>query len=219
MTGIHPVGRLLQQAARGDTPAPDGGWVRESPWRPGVFGIVTFTGHAVICVPADVPDSTLSALHPDGFGGAADPRVIVSLAGAGGWIDSLDVVLAAPGSAGAPRLLVPRPDLTDLPRVRRAVGLRSEVTVFGLPDRDDAVVTVGEGIGRLPELSFEIDACARGAGLGRRLIADARALCSPEETVLAAVAPGNVASLRATLAAGFRPIAGVQLFRRGADDA
>ena len=40
----------------------------------------------------------------------------------------------------------------------------------------------------------------------------ARALLEPGELVFAQIAPGNVASLRAALAAGFRPVAAEILF-------
>lgn len=216
MSELPAIGRILQRAAVGEPPPPDGGWSRESAWTSNVFGVVTFTGHAVFCVPDSVTDAELNALQPDGFGGAADPRVILSLAGTDGWIDSLDVVLAAPGAGGQPRLLVPRPDLAGRPRAQRAAALRTGLRVYGAADHDDAVLTIGAGVGGLPELSFELAPSVRGAGFGRQLIADAQALVQPGETLLVSVAPGNVASLRATLAAGFRPIAGVQLFRPGA---
>ncbi|MBB2894093.1 N-acetyltransferase [Flexivirga oryzae] len=210
---LHPVGRLLERAAAGEPPPADGTWSRERPWSATVYGVLTFTGHAVLCVPDSVTDADLAGLHPDGFGGAADPRLIVALAGQRGWIDSLDLVLSAPGLVGRPQWLVPRPDLADQPRALRAAGLRTATRVFGLADRDDAILTIGNGIGGLRELSFELDPTSRDSGLGRRLIADARHLIVPDEIVLASVAPGNIASMRATLAAGFRPLAGVQLFR------
>jgi len=213
VTETHPLGVLLSDALDGAPPAPDGGWHREKPWHESVFGIVTFTGHAVFCVPSEVDDAELAAMRPDGFGGAADPRVILALAGAGGWIDSLDVVLGARGSGGRPSFLIERPELATHPRAQRAAGLRTAVQVYGEPDHDDAVFVMSRGIGGLPELSFEISPDARGDGLGRRLIADARGLVGPDEPLLVSVTPGNVASLRATLAAGFRPIASVQLFR------
>jgi GNAT superfamily N-acetyltransferase len=218
VTEAHPLGELLIRAAAGAPPAADGGWHREIPWHNSVFGIVTFTGHAVLVVPDDVDDAKLAALEPDGFGGAADPRLVASLAGESGWIDSLDVLLAAPGSVEPARALTRRMDLADRPRARRAASLRTAVEVYGAADHDDAVFTIGRGIGGLPELSFEISPEVRGSGLGRRLITDARSLVKPDETLLVSVAPGNVASLRATLAAGFRPIAGVQLFRPGSPD-
>jgi RimJ/RimL family protein N-acetyltransferase len=41
------------------------------------------------------------------------------------------------------------------------------------------------------------------------------ALAGPHGWIEAAVAPGNAASMRAFLAAGFRPVGIVQLFRSG----
>ena len=54
-----------------------------------------------------------------------------------------------------------------------------------------------------------------GRGVGRSLLADVRGLVGAGEPLLAAVAPGNAASLRALLAAGFVPLGSVQLVRPG----
>ncbi|WP_265446412.1 N-acetyltransferase [Flexivirga meconopsidis] len=210
--GWHPVGRMIRDAFAGRPPSADGSWERQCPWRPGIFGIIAFTGHAVLCVPDDWTDASLRALRPDGYGGAADPRVIVALAGTDGFIDSLDTIFAAPGVGGDARL-EPRSDLAGHPRAKRAADLRDGVQVFGLPGRDSAVVTVARGIGGLPELSFELDETARGRGLGNEMLWAARTLAGPDDVLIASVSPGNVASTRAVLAAGFLPVAGVQLFR------
>ena len=61
-------------------------------------------------------------------------------------------------------------------------------------------------------MSLEIDAAAQGRGLGRRLLLGARSLIPEGDVVFAQVAPGNAASLRAFLAAGFRPIGSEVLF-------
>ena len=77
------------------------------------------------------------------------------------------------------------------------------------------MVTLSRGLGGLLELSFEVDADRRGQGLGRSLLREALALAPLGEPLLAAVAPGNAASLRALLAAGFTPLGSVQLVRPG----
>jgi RimJ/RimL family protein N-acetyltransferase len=59
-------------------------------------------------------------------------------------------------------------------------------------------------------VSIEVDEDARGRGLGRELALAARALA--REPVFAQVSPGNSASLRAFLAAGYRPIGSEVLF-------
>jgi RimJ/RimL family protein N-acetyltransferase len=75
------------------------------------------------------------------------------------------------------------------------------------------LVTLGVGIGGLPELGIEIDPDMRGHGHGRSLVDDARGLVPSGQPVIAAVAPGNAAALRTFLAADFRPVGSVQLVR------
>src|SRR6516165_9162065 len=107
------LAELITAAAAGQFPAADGGWRRVPPWRPGLEAIIAFTGYAVLAVAPDIPDRLLASLGVDGFGTAHDPRLITALAGSGGWIDSLDMLLAGRGSghAGEPPRLVDRPDL------------------------------------------------------------------------------------------------------------
>jgi hypothetical protein len=147
-------------------------------------------------------------LAVDGFGGAHHPRVAVALAGPGGWIDSLDAVLVRFG-AGGPPALVERADLAGHPRAGFATGVRDDVRCFGCPV-GGSVVTIGRGLGGLAEIGVESDG---GAGLGPDLLLDALTLVPADEVVVAAVAPGNARALRAFLAAGFRPVASVQLIK------
>jgi ribosomal protein S18 acetylase RimI-like enzyme len=65
------------------------------------------------------------------------------------------------------------------------------------------------------EFAFEVEPAARHRGLGRRLALAARTFAPQDTAIFAAVAPGNVASVRALLSAGFRPIGGEVLFARG----
>ena len=60
--------------------------------------------------------------------------------------------------------------------------------------------------------SFEVAPAARGRGLGRTLAAMAMLAVPRGERVFLQVAPGNAASLRAALGAGFRPIGAEVLF-------
>ena len=76
MDGVHPIAEVLSKAAGGDFPTVDGGWQRVEPWRPGVEGVVAFTGRAYLAVDDDVSDGTLVSLGPDGFGGASNPRLV-----------------------------------------------------------------------------------------------------------------------------------------------
>ena len=173
--------------------------------------------HVVFAVAPDISDRRIASLGADGFGGAHDPRLIAALAGPAGWIDSLDVLLAGPGTGrpGAPPRLVDRPDLAAHPRARFAAWIRDEPRVLGYPDRSrSALVTVSRGIAGLTEVSFEIEPERRGQGGGARLAADALSVLPEGRLAIAAVAPGNAASVRALLAAGFMPLGSLQLFRR-----
>jgi hypothetical protein len=216
----HPLGVLIAAAASGQFLPVDGAWHRVPPWRPQLEAIVAFTGHAVLAVSDETTDDVLAALGPDGFGGAHDPRLVAALAGPGGWIDSLDVLLARRGTGTAPGAsrLVPRPDLAGHPRVLFAREHRDDVRVLGYPAvTRSAVATLSRGVGGLCELSVEVDVPHRG-GSGARLIEDAISSVPEGELVVAAAAPGNAASLRALLTAGFIPLGSLQLFRRAVSD-
>jgi hypothetical protein len=218
-SGPHPLAELVSAAAAGRFPTADGRWERMTPWRTGLAAIVAFTGHAVVVVPPDVSQARLAGLGIDGYGGAHHPQVVAELAGPAGWVDSLDVLLLGSGSGAGPPppRLVSRPDLRDHPRARFASELRDDVRVLGRPDPDlDDVAIMSRGIAGLNELSVELGAGRRGRGAGAGLITAAVATVPAGALVVAAVAPGNAASLRAFITAGFRPIGSVQLFRPGA---
>lgn len=208
----HPLGELLEAAADGRFPPQDGGWHRVPPWREGIEAVVAFTGHAVLAIGDDVTDDVLHGWDVDGYGGALHPRVLAGLVGSHGWVGSLDVVVVAHGrgsGAHGPGL-VPCKDMADHPRVRHATSLRDDVRVWADSARS-GLITLGRGLGGLPELSVEV--VQPGGGLGRRLMSAALELVPESQVVVATVAPGNAASLRALLAAGFVPVGAVQVYR------
>jgi hypothetical protein len=216
----HPLAEMIIAATAGQFPAVDGGWHRVPPWRAGLEAVFAFTGHAVLALADDLPESTLRDFTVDGFGGAHDPRLVSALAGADGWIDSLDLVLTGRGTGPKSQSsltagLVPRPDLADHPRARYAAAIRGAPSFFGYSDfACRAVVILSEGVAGLTELSFELDSSQRGSGKGTTLVRDAVRLIPDGELVIASVAPGNTASLRCLLATGFTPVGSIQLFRR-----
>jgi GNAT superfamily N-acetyltransferase len=202
------LGEVLRAAAGGRFPDPDGRVEVVTPDRPGVEAVVCFTGHAVLA--SGLPLEAVLAAGADGYGGATSARVMALLAGLDGEVNTLDALLVA---AGTGRTALPeRSDLADHPRVGYARRWRADVHVHG---DERGLVTVGRGLGGLAELSFEVPDAARGQGHGRTLLRAALGLVPPGEPLLAAVAPGNAASLRAALAAGFVPIGSVQLVRPG----
>ncbi|MGH3290527.1 MAG: hypothetical protein ACRDP7_01835 [Trebonia sp.] len=213
----HPLAGLITAAAAGRFPAADGRWTRVPPWQPGLQAVMAFTGHAVFAVDPDISGHLLDSLGADGFGGAHDPRLITALAGPDGWIDTLDILMAAQGAGrpGVPPVLVRRPDLTSHPRAAFAAGIRDSPQIIGYPDPGrSALAIISQGIAGLTELSFELEPGHRGQGAGATLARDALSAIPDGQLVLAAVAPGNAASLRALLAASFVPLGSVQLFRR-----
>jgi GNAT superfamily N-acetyltransferase len=121
----------------------------------------------------------------------------------------LDVVLVAPAGRSAGLELVAAE--LDHPRVRRALVHRTEVRIWATPD-GAGLLTVGRGVAGRWEVSLEVEPAARGRGLGTALAAAAGA-CIPDGAALwAQVAPANTASLRAFLAAGYRPVGAEVLF-------
>ncbi len=127
----------------------------------------------------------------------------------------LDLVFAA-SRLDAPDSLIAlerRKNLTDHPRVTRALRYREEVIVYA--DRlDRGSLILGHGLAWRWEVSLEISPAYRGIGLGRKFAEAARSLVLADEPLFAQVAAGNVQSIRAFLAAGFQPICAEVLFLR-----
>jgi GNAT superfamily N-acetyltransferase len=207
---------LLAAAGAGRLPPPDG-TVRVMPAPQGhLDAVLGFTAHHIVA--AAVDETWVRAhLHPDDLAGPMRAHFLAALGDElGAEPGSLDVVLAAIGEGGAVDALQEVLD-ADHPRVERARRWRDEVRVFVTAD-GAGVLTLGRGLAGRLEGAFEVEPGRRGAGLGRRLAAAARTLAPSGEPVFMQTAPGNAASLRAILAAGFRPIGSeVLLLRRGSE--
>jgi hypothetical protein len=209
----HPLGGLIAEIAGGRFPVADGSWRRVPPWRPGLEAIVAFTGCAVFAVEPDITDSMLGGLGADGFGGANHPRLISALAGPDGWIGSLDLLMTARGTGGS--RLVDRPDLAAHPRAALAARIRDSPRIMGYPDPERSdIAIIGTGVGGLTEVSYELEPVRRGIRGGAALASAALSAIPAGEVAVAAVAPGNAASVRALLTAGFCPAGSIQLFIR-----
>ena len=205
---MRGLGDIVRQAADGVFPEPDGSVEVVAPYLPGVEAVVSFTAHAVVATA--LPLQALLDAGADGYAGATSAPVMAALAGPYGEVDVLDALLVARGTGRS--TLPERPDLEAHPRAGYARGWRADVHVHG---DERGLVTVARGLGGLPAVSFEVPPEGRGRGHGRALLREALGLVPADDPVLAAVAPGNAASLRAALAAGFVPLGSVQLVRPG----
>jgi hypothetical protein len=215
---VHPLGAVLADVAEGVFPPADGATeVLSSP--PGrCDAVVAFTAHHLVA--ADVSeDEVAGALGDEEIGAPMRASFLCWLADrVGTSAGSLDVLLCArhiPGLAGTQ--LVPRDDLMGHPRVARARDYR-EITALYSDLDERAVVILGRGLAGRLEVSIEVAEGHRGGGLARALLMSVRAGLPDDEGLFASVAPGNSASLRAFLAAGFQPVGAEVLFRHGVRD-
>jgi RimJ/RimL family protein N-acetyltransferase len=207
----HPLMQMLHDAARGVFPAPDGSLCVVPAPVPYPGAVVAFTAHNVVAV--DLPEPDLRSHLPDADFGA--PMSAAFLAWIGKKLEvqpgMLDVVLVHLGTTGSSIDLIPQTQHPAHARVERALHQRSQVQVYAEP-QGGGLVMLGRGLVDRWEISLELTPTARNRGLGRAMIASARAMLPAEEPVFAQVSPGNARSLRAFLAAGFRPIGSEVLF-------
>lgn len=211
----HPLLEILTEAARGRPPVADGGLTVLHALSDGRHCVVAFTAHHVIA--ADIDEDTVrQRLDPSDLSQPLGAHFLMFLAG---WVGAspgpIDMVMAAPPTELADDSLElwRRDDLADHPRVRRAGRYRPEIAVYAERQHGepDGVLILGRGVAGRMEMAYEVAASARGHGLGRRLAGAASTLVR-DEPVFAQVSPGNVASVRACLAAGYRPLASEVLF-------
>jgi hypothetical protein len=129
-----------------------------------------------------------------------------------GHPQALDVLLGAPAEDGPSELaLSPARELDAHPRVARSYRIRTDVSVYQTED-GAGLLTLGRGLAGRWEAGFEVAEGARNRGLGRGLASAARHLIPSGAYLFLQVAPGNAASLRAILAAGFVPLGSELLF-------
>jgi GNAT superfamily N-acetyltransferase len=211
----HPLGRLLSEAAHDRFPPADGR-VEVLPSPPGRSdAVVAFTAHSVVAAGVD-PGEVLQRLPSDDLGAPTSAPFLAwlgeRLAAEVGMIDLVMVAFGIDETSGWPSLR-PATDSLDHPRVARSNRYRSDVTTHADAE-GRGVVMLGRGLCDRLELAIEIEPAHRGRGLGRELARAALALVPAGEPLFAQVTPGNTMSIRAFLAAGFRPICSEVLFLR-----
>jgi hypothetical protein len=201
---------MLAGAVRGEFPAADGSThVLASPPGP-VDAVVAFTAHHVVAAGVR-EDEVRARLRPGDLAAAMEPSFLAWLAERLRTRAGMsDLVLVADPAGPGELDVTARDDLAAHPRVARAAAYRRALRVWS-DGEGHGVLILGRGLAKRLEVAVEVDEAARGRGLGRRLAFAARALAGAEP-VFAQVTPGNVASLRAFLAAGYRPIGSEVLF-------
>lgn len=182
-----------------------------------VAAVLGFTAHHVIAAAADADAEWLESR----LGGHEMTRPMKAgfLAALGEHLEAVpggqDTLLVACGGSA----LTGRDDITVLenpaelkhPRVDRAQRYRTDVRVATMPG---GLVTIGRGLAGRWEVSIEVEAAFRGAGVSRALADCARTLVPTGAVLWAQVHPANVPSLRAFLAAGYRPVGAEVLLAR-----
>jgi GNAT superfamily N-acetyltransferase len=198
------LARLFAGVERGELPPTDGTLTVVPPPSPRTSAVVGFTAYTVVA--ADVEPAWVRARIPAGdLSAPLNPPFLSALCGRlGRRINAIDMVTLATPLAGVPPLPLAELDDADHPRVRRAHRYRDDVRVWSV---EGGVLILGRGLAGRWEAAFEVDPAHRGRGLGRALAISARHLVDGDAAgVWAQVTPGNAASVRALLAAGYQPV-------------
>jgi hypothetical protein len=212
--------RILDDAAQGTFPVADGTVTFVAQPSARDAGVIAFTAHTVVF--ADTPgaagkpagaDSGLRALLPPGdLSAPLNPPFLTALcARTGRVVNNVDLLTLAGPLPGPPPLSLTETTDRSHPRIVRALRHRDDVRVWTVPG---GTVLIGRGVAGRWEAAVEVEPQARGKGLGRLLARAARHLVPHGEPLWAQIAPGNAASVRALLSAGFAPVGAEALLVR-----
>jgi GNAT superfamily N-acetyltransferase len=216
----HRLVKLLREAGRGRFPPPDLAVEVLGPAPGPSDAVVAFSGHNVVAAEID-PDELRAHLPGDDPGGPLSAPFLTWLGlQLGTPPGSMDVVLVADGTGvvdpDRPLHPIDEPPDWAAARIERARAHRAAVRAFADAD-EHGIVIMGRGLAERREVSIEVDPRRQGRGIGTALARAARGLVQEGKPLFAQVAPGNAASLRAFLRAGYRPIGAEVLFLRRTD--
>jgi GNAT superfamily N-acetyltransferase len=209
VTGPAALATVFQDLGRGVVPPADGAVrVLRQP-ASGDAAVLAFTSHIVIAgdLEPEWVTKTMAAMPTDDLSEYTNPPFLAAISERlDRRVNCVDLVAYASALAGPPPL--PLTEIVDRshPRVGRAQRYRTDVRVWAT---EGGIVVVGRGLAGRLEVAFEVDPERRDRGLGRALARSAQHLVGhwPNEPgVWAQVAPGNAASVRTLVAAGYRPI-------------
>ncbi|MFY1577148.1 GNAT family N-acetyltransferase [Verrucosispora sp. WMMD703] len=197
---------ILDAAAQGHFPAPDGGVTVVPQPNSRDAGVVAFTAHSVVFTDEDPlwVRRILASLDCDPLAATMNPAFLHALLDrTRRAMDTIDLLTVASPLAGEPPLDLTEVTNADHPRRIRAGKRRDELRVWAA---DGGIVILGRGVAGRWETAIEVDEGHRSRGLGRALATAARHLAPDGQPVWAQQAAGNARSVRAFQAAGFRPV-------------
>lgn len=200
---------ILRGIERGVFPAPDLGVTVVPAPSPREACVVALTGHIVIAADVD-PTWVAERVPPGDLSAPTNPPFLSALEEfTGRRVNAIDAMLLAPALTDQADRAAATAGVTELtnhdhPRVERAWRYRDDVRVYG--DAYGGLVLTGRGLAGRLECAIEVPEESRGKGHGRRLATAARALVPPDTHLWAQVTPGNAASFRTFLAAGYKPV-------------
>ncbi|MEV6305567.1 GNAT family N-acetyltransferase [Actinoplanes sp. NPDC051861] len=200
------LGEILDAAARGHFPPPDGATTVVAQAGERDAGVVAFTAHSVVFVDEDPAwvRELIARMPCDALAATMNPLFLAALLErTGRGMDTIDLLTVATALPGPPP--VPLREITgaEHPRVRSTLRRRDAVRVWAA---DGGVVILGRGVAGRWETAIEVDEDVRENGLGRLLAVAARHLVPAGTPVWSQQSPGNARSVRVFQAAGFRPV-------------
>ncbi|GIE87798.1 GNAT family N-acetyltransferase [Actinoplanes regularis] len=155
-------------------------------------------------IAADVELAWAEKLAGADFAAPTGPRFLTALEDRLGLhAGAFDVSLLAARLPRDPSVRLTPLDASEHPRALRAHRYRTDVRLW---TSEHGLLVIGRGLGGRWEVAFEVEPGARGRGHGRRLAMAARHLVPEDRPLWAQCAPGNAASLRVLLAAGYQPV-------------
>jgi GNAT superfamily N-acetyltransferase len=213
---MDPLLELLHKAAHGQFPPGDFATTHLPSPRSPADAVLAFFGHHVLA--SDVSSHWVQTWTDRDPFALSDVRFLAALAERLRTTPGIyDAVFAAIGEGATPDDVgLVETDDRSHPRVLRALSYRDPATLRVFTDPSGAsVLLIGRGLAGRLETAFEVDADARGRGLGRMLVGAARALAPADEPIFAQVSPGTVWSMRAMVSdTRWKPIGSEILFLR-----
>jgi GNAT superfamily N-acetyltransferase len=201
---VETLRDILDAAARGVFPPPDGRTTVVPQASARDAGVLAFTAHSVVFTDEDpqwVYD-TLAAMECDPLAATMNPLFLAAfMARTGRTAETIDAMFVGSPLPGRSPLALAEIEDAEHPRIAYARRRRDDVRAWTTAG---GVLVTGRGIGGRLEVSLEVDEGVRHRGLGRLLLTAARHLV--EEPLWAQVAPGNARSTRAFQAAGYRAV-------------